>query len=101
MIGRAAYNNPYLFSAADRVIFNDDHPIPSREDIVLAFKPYCEQQQAQGVKLGSIARHLLGLFHGCQGARQFRRYLSEHMHRANASADLLNQALAAMQRTEP
>ncbi len=41
MIGRAAYETPYMLAEADRRIFGDaDAPILSRREIVAAFMPY-------------------------------------------------------------
>jgi len=99
MIGRAAYNDPYLFSSVDQQIFGSDSAPPTRDEVVSGFRDYCEIQWRQGVKLGGMMRHLLGLYHGCAGARQFRRVLSETMHHSDATPDLLDEALAAVQKT--
>jgi tRNA-dihydrouridine synthase A len=40
-----------------------------------------------------MARHLLGLFHGEPGARRWRRMISENLHRSDATAALLLQAV--------
>jgi tRNA-dihydrouridine synthase A len=92
MIGRAAYQNPWLLSAADALIFGDDHPLPTQQDVVMAFADYAERQLAAGVPLHAMTRHLLGLFQGRPGARAWRRYLSEHAHREGAGVDVLLEA---------
>ena len=43
--------------------------------------------------LGHITRHMLGLFQGIPGARQWRRYLSENAHKAGADINVLEHAL--------
>ncbi|STR42436.1 tRNA dihydrouridine synthase A [Klebsiella michiganensis] len=43
--------------------------------------------------LGHVTRHMLGLFQGIPGARQWRRYLSENAHKAGADINVLEQAL--------
>jgi len=93
MLGREAYHNPYILSRVDRELFGDDSPIRSRRDIVLALIPYVERQLAQGARLNNIARHVLGLFHGANGARAWRRHLSEHAAKPGADARVLLRAL--------
>ena len=78
MIGRAAYQNPYVLAEVDQRFFGDASPVPSRHDIVARLLPYIERQVAAGVPLKSITRHVLGLFNGQRGARAWRRYLSEN-----------------------
>jgi tRNA-dihydrouridine synthase A len=58
--------------------------------------PYIEQQMQQGARFWHIARHMLGLFQGLPGARQWRRHLSEHGHLAASGPEVLIQALAAV-----
>jgi len=94
MIGRAAYQNPWLLAAADREIFGDDHPVPDPHDVLEAFVPFVERELAEGVPLQAMTRHILGLFQGRPGAKRWRRTLSEKAHRPNARADLLLEAAA-------
>ncbi len=93
MIGRAAYQNPYLLAEVDRRFFGDLHPVPSREDIVRALLPYLETQLAAGVPLKSMTRHILGLFNGLPGARAWRRHLSEASRRPEAGVEVVESAL--------
>ena len=78
MIGRAAYQNPYLLAEVDGRFFGDTAPAPTRHDIAARMLPYIEQEVAAGVSLKSITRHILGLFNGQRGARAWRRFLSEN-----------------------
>ena len=94
MIGRAAYQTPWLLADADRIIFNDPAPPPTPHEILDAFVPYVERQLAEGVPLASITRHILGLFHGQPGARRWRRVLSEQAHRTGAGIKVLREAAA-------
>ena len=93
MIGRAAYQNPYLLAAADRRFFGDAREPPSREQLVERLLPYARVQAAQGVPIQAITRHILGLFNGLPGARLWRRALSESAHRPGAGAEVIEQAL--------
>jgi tRNA-dihydrouridine synthase A len=92
MIGRAAYQNPWLLAASDREIFGDDHEIPTRHQVLEAFVPYVERELATGVPLNAITRHILGLFQGQPGARRWRRTISENAHRSDADAKLVLRA---------
>ncbi len=94
MLGREAYENPYLLAQVDRQLFGDTHTPPNREEVVLGLRPYVEQELAAGTALGQITRHLLGLFKGQPGGRAFRRHLSEHAHRRNAAWPVIEDALA-------
>jgi tRNA-dihydrouridine synthase A len=89
MIGRAVYHNPYLLADADRFLFGDDHPLPSRHQVLDAFIPYVEEELAQGTRLQAIARHILGLFHGAPGGRLWRRHLSEDAAKPGADVSVL------------
>jgi tRNA-dihydrouridine synthase A len=89
MIGRAAYQNPWLLADADRVIFGDPTPPPSPHEVLDAFVPYVERELDRGVPLNSITRHILGLFQGRPGARRWRRHLSEQAHRPGAGIEVL------------
>jgi tRNA-dihydrouridine synthase A len=95
MIGREAYQHPYLLATADRRIFGDaDAPIPTREAILERYLVHVERRLAQGVRLSRMTRHLVGLFHGLPGARQWRRHLSETGSRPGAGPEVIRDAAA-------
>lgn len=96
MIGREAYNNPWILAEADQRIFGAEGNTLSRHDVVEQMIPYV-QQHIDGHErhtLHHISRHMLGLFNGMPGARRFRRLLSEQAHRPEAMAELLIEASA-------
>jgi tRNA-dihydrouridine synthase A len=93
MIGRAAYQNPYVLAEADRRVFGEDRPPPGREAVVRALLPYAAEQCAEGVPVKSITRHILGQFNGLPGARAWRRHLSEAAHRPGAGPEVIEAAL--------
>jgi len=96
MLGRAAYQEPYLLAAVDRSLFGDTDPMPSRADLVRAMQPYIAEQMGRGIRLNAITRHMLGLYHGQPGARAWRRHISENSYRPEADGSLLDAALAQM-----
>jgi len=50
---------------------------------------YASRELARGEKLSWITRHMLGLYSGQPGAKEFRRRLSEGARDAAATPDLL------------
>jgi tRNA-dihydrouridine synthase A len=92
MIGREAYHNPWIFSAADGLVFGDPAPAPSRRQVLEAYAPFVERQLARGIRLQTISRHILGLFQGQPGARAWRRHLSQRAHRPGAGPEVLLEA---------
>ena len=93
MIGRAAYENPYLLAEVDRRFFGSGGPPPSRRQVIRALLPYVEVQLNRGTPLHCMTRHLLGLFQGVPGARAWRRTLSEQACRRGAGVEVLEAAL--------
>jgi tRNA-dihydrouridine synthase A len=93
MIGRAAYEDPWLLSEVDGRIFGGADPVPDRRSAVLAMIPYVEAMRMRGAPLGAITRHMLGLFNGLPGARAWRRVISENAHRPGAGPEVLLAAL--------
>ncbi len=101
MIGRAAYDDPYLFAEIDRHFYGDDHPIPTRHEIVRKNFDYIRYwNEERGEKLSYITRHYFQLFRGQTGARSFRRHLSENAWRPKANLDTVKEALALVPEQE-
>jgi tRNA-dihydrouridine synthase A len=82
-----------MLAAVDRQIFACDDADRDPVDVVRAMYPYIERELSNGTYLGHISRHMLGLFQGIPGARQWRRYLSENAHKAGADIEVLEHAL--------
>ncbi|MEM7181995.1 MAG: tRNA dihydrouridine(20/20a) synthase DusA [Spirochaetota bacterium] len=93
MIGRAAYENPFLFHEVDSMFFGENPRAITRAGVLEALIPYIQQHTRQGGKINQILRHTMGLFHGVPGAKQFKRYLSENMYRSGADAQLVKSFL--------
>jgi tRNA-dihydrouridine synthase A len=92
MIGREAYHNPWILAEADRLLFGDDHPLPTRHQVVQKLMPFVEEEFSLGTPVSRITRHILGLFQGRPGARAWRRHLSENTHRRDANPDVILEA---------
>jgi tRNA-dihydrouridine synthase A len=102
MLGRAAYHNPLLLAALERALLDPAFRVPEPREIIERLVDYARGQAAQGVRLHSITRHMHGLMAGRDGARAWRRFLSEVAGRPDAAPDtllaalpILNQGLAA------
>ncbi|MDT8439426.1 MAG: tRNA dihydrouridine(20/20a) synthase DusA [Wenzhouxiangellaceae bacterium] len=94
MLGRAAYQRPWILA---ELAASEDHSPPDRAAVVTVMTGYARMQVDRGVPLRAVARHMLGLFHGCPGARAWRRHLSEQMAAADADASVLEAGLAALE----
>ena len=88
MLGRAAYQNPWLLARLQRRLFPRQGPA-TRAQAVAAMADYADRAAAAGVALHHVARHMLGLFRGCPGGKRWRRLLSEGMHEPGADSGLL------------
>lgn len=96
MIGREAYDNPYLFATADRDLYGADLTPPSRQQVVAAMLPYIDRWVSQGLKLSHITRHLLQIFAGQPGTRRWKRILTEKSVLPGAGVEVVEAALASV-----
>ena len=95
MIGRQAYHHPYFLAELEHH-FNPRWPLPERREIVDRMLPYAESVLSDGEPLSRVTRPMLGLFAGQQGARAWRRYISEHACCEGAGTEVLINALNTM-----
>jgi len=94
MLGRAAYQTPWVLAELEALLRRPNDPGVQRpREIVEAMAEYSRHAIQHGAPLRAVARHMLGLFHACPGARGWRRVLSQNMHRADAGPELLLEAL--------
>jgi tRNA-dihydrouridine synthase A len=96
MMGRAAYQKPWLLIEVDPLMFGAPAPLRAPKDAAYALIPYIERELARGTRLSAITRHMLGLFRGVPGARGFRRHLATEAAKPGAAADVLIAALALL-----
>lgn len=96
MVGRAAYHQPAdVLCQVDRLIWGqgtDSDPA----QVVQQMRGYIEAHLDAGGRLHQITRHMLGLFAGTPGARQWRRILSEGASAQGADFNLVSHALDAV-----
>lgn len=92
MIGREAYQNPYLLVQAQQLWGVTE--LSTRGDILRAYLPFVERELVAGCPLNHMTRHILGLFQGEPGGRRFRQVLSTHAHKPGAGIKVLIAAAA-------
>ncbi len=94
MIGRAAYDRPYIFATVDRDIYGEDTTPLTRQQIVKAMIPYIDYWIGRKTRLNSISRHMLQLFAEQPGTKAWKRYISQHACLPGANSLTINAALA-------
>jgi tRNA-dihydrouridine synthase A len=86
MVGRAAYSNPWFLADEGK----------TRADVVQAMVRYAETADS----LRHVTRHMLGLYHGMPRARRWRQMLSDSERLKHNRAELLLEALEAVEELE-
>ncbi|MGH8175949.1 MAG: tRNA dihydrouridine(20/20a) synthase DusA, partial [Steroidobacter sp.] len=93
MIGREAYQNPYLLAQLHQTICDPQWSPPSRDQVIERYTAYAHARVAEGHRLRTMVRHVQGLYAGLPRVRSWRRFLSEQSAQPAANADLLLDAL--------
>lgn len=93
MLGREAYHRPYVLAELHQALHPGSGPLPARAALLERMQRYAESELAAGGRLAPITRHMLGLYAGQPGAREFRRALSEGARAPGAGAALLGRAM--------
>lgn len=100
MIGREAYQNPEILLQVDPLVFGETAPVPDAFAMIEALEPHLAAHLEKGGRLHAFTRHLVGLFPGRPGARQFRRHLAEHCVAAGAGLADLRAAISHVSRLD-
>jgi tRNA-dihydrouridine synthase A len=101
MLGRVAYHEPWMLARIDRELFGPPGPGSRRSpsqpaDVIEPMSRYLERVFERGVAPRSVVRHMLGLYHGSRGARQWRRLLSDPRFLEREGAGCLRAAARAV-----
>ena len=95
MLGRAAYDDPWLFAKVDERFFGaDPRERPTRADVIEGMVPYLERWTAAGWPARNVLRHMLGLFYQCPGTRRYKQLLSGPMPPGTDGGEILRRATA-------
>lgn len=95
MVGRSAYQNPWMLTEVDERLFGDAHDPVTREKVIDKMTDYIKSvyvEHPQAVR--GTARHMLGLLNGLAGAKNWRRTLSDPAAYAAFGPDVLSEAYA-------
>ena len=96
MLGREAYHRPWLLVELHAALAGGlTAGAPDRAALLARMTDYAARELARGERLPSITRHMLGLYAGEPGGREFRRRLSEGAREPQAGAELLCRAAPA------
>ena len=95
MLGREAYHRPFLLAELQQALHPAAAHLPTREALLERMQRYAARELARGGRLAPIVRHMLGLYAGEPGAREYRRILSEGARASGAGSELLSQAIPA------
>jgi len=102
MLGRAVYHRPALLGELERELIDPAWAVPEPPQIIERVVAYAKVCARRGIRLHSITRHMHGLMAGREGARAWRRFLSEVAARPEAVPEtlysaipILNQGIAA------
>ncbi|MEO6172433.1 MAG: tRNA dihydrouridine(20/20a) synthase DusA [Arenimonas sp.] len=94
MIGRMAYHEPYRLHQLDCAVYTPGAAVETRENLLLKYREYVEQQCARGIAVKHITRHILGMFHAQAGGRMFRQVLSEKAYKSQGW-EIIEEAMQA------
>ena len=100
MIGRAVYHSPYFLAEIEKEIFNNKN-VPTRTEVMENLIPYIQEQTSKGIQLNHIMRHTVGLFHGQNGSRTWKQYLSKNMCIRDADLQKVNHIMDQVKKTNP
>jgi tRNA-dihydrouridine synthase A len=95
MLGREAYHRPFVLAELHESLYPGEATLLSREEMLDRMARYAERALARGERLSAITRHMLGLYGGQPGAREFRRTLSEGARVPEAGPELFRRAIPA------
>jgi tRNA-dihydrouridine synthase A len=93
MLGRAAYHRPAVLAELEQALIDPGWQVPEPRQIVERVVSYAKACARRGIRLHSITRHMHGLMAGREGARAWRRFLSEVAARPEATPETLYSAL--------
>jgi tRNA-dihydrouridine synthase A len=93
MLGRQAYQEPYLIAELDAELLGPGAVLPPREQVVERYADYVERMLVAGHRLPLMLRHAHGLYAGLPNARSWRRYLTERGRLPGAGAAVLRDSL--------
>ncbi|MFW6337401.1 MAG: tRNA dihydrouridine(20/20a) synthase DusA [Alkalispirochaetaceae bacterium] len=96
MVGRAAYDAPFILAEADARIFGEAPRKLSRREVVERMYEYIDRAQEAGYHPRSVIRHMLGLFASQPGSRRWKQRLSGLLPKDPCGSRILKAALESV-----
>ncbi len=100
MIGRAVYQSPYFLAEIEKEVFGNKS-VPTRSEVMEKLIPYIQEETSNGTQLNHIMRHTIGLFHGQNGSKIWKQYLSKNMCIRDADLQKVNHIMDQVKKTNP
>ena len=100
MIGRAIYHSPYFLADIEREVFKNKN-VPTRSEVMEKLIPYIQDETSKGTQLNHIMRHTVGLFHGQNGSKIWKQYLSKNMCIRDADLQKVNHIMDQLKKYKP
>eukprot|EP00743_Colponemidia_sp_Colp-15_P007565 GILK01008178.1.p1 GENE.GILK01008178.1~~GILK01008178.1.p1 ORF type:complete len:453 (-),score=98.46 GILK01008178.1:135-1493(-) len=98
MLGRAAYNNPWMFADIDRRFFGTPNIALNRREVLEKYAEYAQDQQDKyRISTSVLTKPLTNLFYGQSGTKVFRQRLDHGMKYKESIKSTLLGAIAEMQ----
>ena len=93
MLGRVAYEDPFILTEVDKLFKGGEVNNISRREIIEALIPYSEKMENEGELGYRIFLHTMGLFFGKRGSKQWRQITTPPWNKGYTSKDVLQEAL--------
>ncbi len=100
MIGRAAYEDPWLFSQVDSQFYHWRGVPMTRFAVLADYLVFLERERRRGTPLHLMTKHLITLFYGQPGAREWRRFLSDISQRQDIGPERILKAAENLRRVD-
>lgn len=75
MIGRAAYDNPFMLTEVEKFFKGGKVNNISRGEVIEELIKYIEKLD-ENIKIQNVLKHTMGLFHGVKGSKKWRQIIT-------------------------
>jgi len=96
MLGRVAYDNPFILTEVDKLFKNGDVNNISRKEVIEGLITFVEKIENNGGSGYEVLRHTLGLFYGVAGSKKWRQLINPPWQKGYSGRDILEKALRVL-----
>ena len=94
------YHSPYFLADIEKEVFGNEN-VPTRSEVMEKLIPYIKEETSKGTQLNHIMRHTVGLFHGQNGSKVWKQYLSKNMCIRDADLQKVNHIMDQVKKSSP